>query len=80
MTTNGEMTTNGLSRRATVLIGALAMAAAAAMSGCSSNATPEKQGGPVTTTVNPMGPNSYTPTVIAPGPQTALPGNVNTGS
>ena len=56
---------------------------AAVLAGCgtgnSSDQDQPRQNLP-TTTVNPMGPNSFTPSIKAPGPQTALPGNVVTGN
>jgi hypothetical protein len=64
-------------RRVGVLVSGVAIIASM-MAGCGNASTQDRpQGGPgpVTTT----NPNSYAPTVIAPGAPTALPGNVNTG-
>jgi hypothetical protein len=72
------MNTAGWSlRRVGVLLSGVAIVAAI-VAGCGSAATEDRpQGGPgPLTTTNP---NSYAPTVIAPGAPTALPGNVNTG-
>jgi hypothetical protein len=73
------MTTSGaLLRRTGALVSGLAIAGTA-LAGCSSSSPKEEMGSPVTTTVNPLGGNSFVPSVVAPGPQTALPGNVITG-
>ena len=60
------------------LLSALVVAAVA-LAGCQTSASQQKKESGPSTTLNPLGPNSYAPTVKAPGPQTALPGNVNTG-
>lgn len=57
-----------------VLVSGLAMAGAALV-GCSSSSPKEEVSSPVTTT----GGNTFAPSVLAPGPKTALPGNVITG-
>lgn len=49
------------------------------LSACQSDPPQQQPNSAPTTTLNPMGPNSFTPTVIAPGPRTALPGNIKTG-
>ncbi len=74
------MTKSTVFRRGGVVISGAAIATAVLV-GCQSKteSPPERQGSPATTTLNPMGPNSYTPSVKAPAPQTALPGNVVTG-
>ena len=66
-------------RRTGMLLSAVAIAAAA-LAGCSNNSPKEEVGSPVTTTVNPMGPNSFAPGVVAPPAPTAMPGNHNSGN
>ena len=66
-------------RRTGVLLGTVAIAAAA-LAGCSNNSPKEEVGSPITTTVDPMGPNSFAPTVVAPAAPTAMPGNHNSGN
>ena len=66
-------------RRTGVLLSAVAIAAAA-LAGCSNNSPKEEVGSPVTTTVNPMGPNSFAPGVVAPPAPTAMPGNHSSGN
>ena len=60
------------------LIGGLAIAVSV-LGACQSAPKDEQKDSAPTTTIDPMGPNSYAPQVKAPGPQTALPGNVKTG-
>ena len=85
------MKANRLARRRLAAgVGAIAMIAMGTRSACAG----EKKEAPATTTttttttttvspsekaINPTGGNKFTPSVKAPGPQTALPGNVNTG-
>ncbi len=81
---------------AKVTVGILAATVAAAvLTGCggktlqpfpAKNLTPESDPPSVvetdeeSTTTEPAGPNSFSPTVLAPAPPTALPGNVITGN
>lgn len=85
------MKANRLARRRLAAgVGAIAIVAMGTLSACAG----EKKEAPETTTttttttttvspsekgLSPTGGNKFTPSVTAPGPQTALPGNVNTG-
>ena len=86
------MKANRLARRRLAAgVGAIAIVAMGTLSACAG----EKKEAPATTTttttttttsvspsekaINHTGGNKFTPSVKAPGPQTALPGNVNTG-
>jgi len=85
------MKANRLARRRLAAgVGAIAIVAMGTLSACAG----EKKEAPATTTttttttttvspsekgLSPSGGNKFTPSVKAPGPQTALPGNVNTG-
>jgi hypothetical protein len=85
------MKANRLARRRLAAgVGAIAIVAMGTLSACAG----EKKEAPATTTttttttttvspsekgLSPSGVNKFTPSVKAPGPQTALPGNVNTG-
>ena len=81
------MKANRLARRRLAAgVGAIAIVAMGTLSACAG----EKKEAPATTTttttvspsekgLSPTGGNKFTPSVTAPGPQTALPGNVNTG-
>lgn len=85
------MKANRLARRRLAAgVGAIAIVAMGTLSACAG----EKKEAPATTTtttttttsvsptekgLDPTGGNKFTPSVKAPGPQTALPGNVNTG-
>lgn len=73
-----------------LLIGGVAIAGMAATAGCSNDkqsrnpeapsrvpVTPTEKAAP--TTLTPGGPNSFSPTILAPPAPTALPGNVITG-
>ena len=73
MNTSGEVV-----RRVAAVVGGVAIAVAA-LAACQSAPQREQKDSAPTTTLNPLGPNSYAPTVTAPGPKTALPGNVKTG-
>ena len=67
-------------RRLAAAAGALAVLTAAMVAGCSAQAQqPSPPADAPTTTLNPGGPNSFSPGVKAPGAPTALPGNVITG-
>ena len=71
-------TSNVVIRRTGVLLSTVAIGAAA-LAGCSHNTPKEEVGSPITTTVNPTGPNSFAPAITPPPAPTALPGNVITG-
>ncbi len=73
---NHDMT---LVRRVGAVVGGLALALAAVTACHSAPPREEHKDSAPATTLNPLGPNSFSPQVKAPGPRTALPGNVRTG-